>query len=101
MKCGDANPNGNISLFYKGGCKQEVDTSEAYRCTGCGGSFHKECALEHFKLEKEHDFGRNELKKEINDWVVANHCHHEGEQCDYYDYPFVNSMELIDFINNL
>lgn len=65
LKCGDANPKGNVELTYKGGCRKELDIIEAYRCVGCGGYFHKKCIIDHFKLEKEHDFGRNELKKDI------------------------------------
>lgn len=65
VKCGDANPNGNIALNYKGGCGKELDMKDAYRCTGCGGWFHLDCILKHFKLEKEHDVGRNELKNLI------------------------------------
>jgi len=40
IKCGDANPEGNIAMFFKGGCGKELDIMEAYRCTGCGGYFH-------------------------------------------------------------
>lgn len=65
MKCGDANPKGNIELFYKGGCRKELKMKDAYRCVGCGGYFHKECILKHFELEKECDIGRNNLKKDI------------------------------------
>lgn len=63
IKCGDANPNGNISLFYKGGCKQELNIEEAYRCVGCGGWFHYECILSHFRLERGHDNARYSLEK--------------------------------------
>lgn len=65
IKCGNANPNGNIALFYKGGCKKELKIEDAYRCTGCGGWFHIECILEHFRLEQKHDVGRNNLKEDI------------------------------------
>ena len=65
VRCGDANSKGNIQLIFKGGCNKELNIKEAYRCTGCGGWFHKECILEHFKLEKEHDVGRNKLREEI------------------------------------
>ena len=58
IQCGNANPKGNVSLFYKGGCKKELELKDAYRCTGCGGWFHKECILKHFELEREHDYGR-------------------------------------------
>lgn len=63
IKCGDANPKGNIALFYKGGCKKEIDKTEAYRCVACGGWFHKECILKHFELEKKCDWGRQQEKK--------------------------------------
>lgn len=62
-QCGDANPNGNVSLTFKGGCRKELLLKDAYRCTGCNGWFHKDCILKHFELEKEHDFGRNEERK--------------------------------------
>jgi len=68
MKCGDANPKGNISLFYKGGCKKELKLKDSYRCTGCGGRFHYECILKHFELEEGHDNARNALKK-IKDYT--------------------------------
>lgn len=67
IQCGNANPNGNVSLFYKGGCKQKLKKSEAYRCVGCGGWFHKECILKHFELEKEHDYGRQEERKKLKE----------------------------------
>jgi len=58
IECGNANPKGNVALTYKGGCGKKLDTTKAYRCTGCGGWFHKECILKHFELEKDHDYGR-------------------------------------------
>lgn len=64
-KCGDANPNGNIALSYKGGCGLDLLISEAYRCTGCMGWFHKKCILAHFKMEKQHDWGRKKERKEV------------------------------------
>lgn len=66
-ECGDANPKGNIAFTFKGGCLKEVFIKEAYRCTGCGGWFHKQCILKHFELEKEHDFGRNEERKLLSE----------------------------------
>lgn len=69
IKCGDANPNGNVFAFFKGGCKKMIDKLEAYRCTECGGWFHKECILKHFELEKEHDWGREEERKHIKDII--------------------------------
>jgi len=64
-KCGNANPKGNIALKYKGGCGKELDIKDAYRCVGCGGWFHKDCIIEHFKQEKSHDWGRKEERQEI------------------------------------
>ena len=63
-KCGDANPNGNVKLVFKGGCDKDILLSEAYRCTGCNGWFHKDCIFEHFKMEKKHDWGRIEERKQ-------------------------------------
>lgn len=63
VTCGDANPKGNISFTFKGGCREELDIREAYRCTGCGGWFHLDCILKHFELEEGHDVARNCLKK--------------------------------------
>lgn len=65
IECGDANKKGNVKLFYLGGCKKELDTEKAYRCVGCGGWFHPNCIKEHFKLEKKHDYGREQLRQDI------------------------------------
>jgi len=65
VMCGDANPNGNVYMTSKGGCRRSANIQDMYRCTGCGVWFHKDCILEHFKLEKEHDWGRQEERKEI------------------------------------
>ena len=67
--CGDANPNGNISLTSKGGCGKELDIIDAYRCTGCGVYFHLDCIYKHFEEEEKHDVARNCLKK-IFDYVA-------------------------------
>lgn len=64
-KCGDANPLGNVEMFYKGGCKQPVFYGAEFRCTGCHGVFHHGCILKHFELEKSHDWGREQLRKGI------------------------------------
>lgn len=63
LKCGNANPKGNIALYYKGSCREEVKITDAYRCTGCGGWFHLDCILKHFEEEEGHDVARNALKK--------------------------------------
>jgi len=68
MKCGDANPKGNVGMFYKGACKKELKMENAYRCVGCGGWFHLDCILKHFELEEGHDNARNALKK-IKDYT--------------------------------
>lgn len=70
FKCGDANPNGNVALTYKGGCMGKLDLKDAYRCTGCGGWFHKDCIFKHFELEKEHDFGRQQEREEIIKFLI-------------------------------
>jgi len=72
VTCGDANPNGNVLLTFKGGCRKELNIKDAYRCTGCGGWFHKDCILKHFEQEKAHDFGRDKVKKEIEVFIVNN-----------------------------
>ena len=46
MKCGDANTNGNIELFYKGACKKVLKVKDSYRCIGCSGYFHLDCILQ-------------------------------------------------------
>ncbi len=69
-RCGDANPNGNVSLMYKGNCGQDLLLAEAYRCTGCNGWFHKECIFKHFELEKEHDWGRKKEREQIFRWLL-------------------------------
>ncbi len=83
VKCGEANQKGNIQLTYKGGCRKELKIEDAYRCVGCGGWFHKECILKHFELEKEHDYGRQQERKEIIEKIekiiICNKCEGEGE----------------------
>lgn len=74
--CGDANPKGNVMMIYKGGCRKEIDITEAYRCTGCGGYFHLECIKKHFEMEKQHDVGRNNLKMEIIS-IIKNDIFHD------------------------
>lgn len=66
VECGNANIGGNVALHYRGGCKKKILMEDAYRCTGCSGWFHKDCILEHFKLEKNHDWGRKEERKNID-----------------------------------
>lgn len=56
--CGNASDS--IYLTFKGGCRKDLPIEDAYRCTGCGGRFHKDCIMEHFKLEALHDWGRQE-----------------------------------------
>ncbi len=63
IKCGDANPHGNIAMTSKGGCGKELDILDAYRCTGCGVHFHLDCIYKHFEEEEGHDVARNALKK--------------------------------------
>lgn len=63
IKCGDANPNGNVYFTAKGGCMKEVDLKDAYRCTGCGVFFHLDCIFNHFEMEAGHDYARNALAK--------------------------------------
>lgn len=63
IKCGDANPKGNVAFYYKGACHKDVSLEEAYRCTGCGGRFHLDCIFNHFEQEEGHDVARNALKK--------------------------------------
>lgn len=70
IKCGDANPNGNVYFFAKGGCGKEVDLKDAYRCTGCGVFFHLDCIFKHFEMEAGHDYARNALAK-IRDMVAT------------------------------
>jgi len=72
VKCGDANPNGNIALKFKGGCGQPVNIADAYRCVGCGGRFHLDCIKKHFELEKAHDVGREKVKKDIEVFIINN-----------------------------
>jgi len=69
--CGDANPKGNIGLYFKGCCKKKLPIEEAYRCTGCGGWFHRDCIFEHFEKEERHSSAHNALKK-IQDY--CNNC---------------------------
>lgn len=52
VTCGDANPNGNITFRFRGSCGGTVSLEDAYRCTGCGGRFHRACIFKHFEQEK-------------------------------------------------
>jgi hypothetical protein len=77
VKCGDANPKGNIQFTYKGGCDKELDIREAYRCVGCSGWFHLDCILKHFELEKDHDVARNaiyKIKRRTKDTAIIKLC---------------------------
>lgn len=76
IRCGDANPNGNVSLSFKGGCGKEVDFDDMYRCTGCGGRFHRECIFDHFEFEEGHSVAHRSLHK-IREKVKRDmrHCH--------------------------
>lgn len=65
VTCGDANPGGNVALEYKGGCGEELEMKDAYRCAGCGGWFHLDCLKKHFELEKDHDYHRQELRDQV------------------------------------
>lgn len=69
VKCGDANPRGNVMMTYRGGCRGELEIEDAYRCTGCGGWFHKECIIKHFEMEKAHDFGKQKLREDLSAWI--------------------------------
>ncbi len=72
-KCG-INPESNVHLVFRGGCEKLLTPEESYRCTGCNQRFHKDCIIEHFKLEKEHDWGRKDERqaviKEIEELLV-------------------------------
>jgi hypothetical protein len=74
INCGDANPDGNIAMFFKGGCGKELKIEDAYRCAGCGGYFHRDCLFEHFELEAGHDYSRNALKR-IKDILKYSYTH--------------------------
>ena len=77
MLCGDANPNGNVELFYKGASKKPLKLKDAYRCVGCVGRFHLECILNHFEKEKGHDQARYALmriKKSTKDRKIIGMC---------------------------
>jgi hypothetical protein len=74
VRCGDANPNGNVWFLFKGGCGKDLDIKDAYRCTGCGGFFHLDCIFKHFELEEGHDYARNALAK-IKTFVLESTMH--------------------------
>lgn len=59
--CGNASDS--IYLTFKGGCRLPMEIEDTYRCTGCGGRFHKDCILQHFELETEHDWGRQQERE--------------------------------------
>lgn len=63
LLCGNASDN--LYLTFKGGCRGLLELQDCYRCTGCGGRFHKDCILEHFKLEESHDWGRQQEREEL------------------------------------
>lgn len=62
LSCGDANSNGNVAIWYKGGCQKRLVMKDSYRCTGCGGWFHFDCIFNHFELERDHSRAHNALK---------------------------------------
>lgn len=70
--CGNASDS--LYLTFKGGCRKELTHEECYRCTGCGGRFHKECALEHFKLEASHDWGRQQEREQLLGEIYDTFC---------------------------
>lgn len=37
-------------------------------------------------------------KKEIYNWIFTNHDHHQSEECFDSEYPFVNSKDLVKFL---
>jgi len=43
----------------------------------------------------------NQKKKMIENWIFNNHSHHCSKKCDEANYPYVNSLKLIAFINML
>lgn len=61
--CGDANPNGNVQFTYRGGCRKQLCIVESYRCTGCGGRFHRDCIFNHFQQELKHSRAHNALRR--------------------------------------
>ena len=67
--CGDANPKGNVSFSFKGACGKRVALDDAYRCTGCGGWFHRDCIFNHFEEELSCSRAHNALKQ-IDDYAV-------------------------------
>ena len=69
VKCGYANPNGNVTFTFKGGCGKPVSLKDCYRCTGCGGRFHRNCIFDHFEKEKGHSRAHHALKK-IKEYVM-------------------------------
>lgn len=40
-----------INGVFKGGCGENVNREESYRCADCTASFHRECIRKHFKEE--------------------------------------------------
>lgn len=62
-RCGDANPNGGIQFFFKGGCKNHLKAKDSYKCLGCDGEFHRDCLFTHFELEENQDYSRYALKQ--------------------------------------
>jgi len=40
-------------------------------------------------------------RKQIRDWIFANHEHHEGQRCVDNEFPYVNSKKLEEFIMGL
>lgn len=77
VTCGDANPKGNIAFYYKGSCGLQLSIKDAYRCTGCGGWFHRDCIFKHFEEEKDHSIVHNclkEIEKISNDEGILHLC---------------------------
>jgi len=102
VKCGDASGGGNIAMSYKGGCGEELDIKDAYRCVGCGGWFHLDCILKHFQEEEGHDVARYNLKK-IKEYI-GDRDRNITDLCDKglaKQKQLTPGEQLINFINNI
>lgn len=45
------------------------------------------------------EYGKHRIAEAVKKFIFENHEHHDGHVCNYYDYPYVNSLSLEKFIN--
>lgn len=99
-RCGDANPNGGIEFNFSGACKKDIPLKDAYRCTGCGGWFHRDCIFEHFEREKNHGTAHNALAR-IRDIAKSDPYEPVGDILHICEEGLNRTLEPVKYLRNL